>query len=293
MNALVDRVDALVVALEARHERERPLPVSHVRRIAVFVIAEVLVVGHIRRTVVLPVRRLREATAAVEEGRHDVLAAVSAGDEIGSLGERFNSMAVPRQGLVEQLRGCGRIAHGECLCGLAAATGEPVESRSSVEDRRHTVRYSFAEDHGHLVLPLVAGGRTLGVLCLYLDTGTELSERKRRLYRALSEIVAVSLQNALSHRTVAMLARSLESSRDSVLITEMTGKIILDNATAVIFLKDREGRYLLVNHQWESIFGVTDEEARGKTVHDMFPDTVADALVVDDRAVFASGARNC
>ncbi len=40
---------------------------------------------------------------------------------------------------------------------------------------------------------------------------------------------------------------------------------IIDHSTAVIFVKDREGRYLLVNSQFESVTGKPFEEILGRT----------------------------
>src|SRR5439155_21574745 len=40
---------------------------------------------------------------------------------------------------------------------------------------------------------------------------------------------------------------------------------IVDNSGAVIYLKDTEGRYLLINRRFEELFHVTQEEIRGKT----------------------------
>ncbi len=60
---------------------------------------------------------------------------------------------------------------------------------------------------------------------------------------------------------------------------------ILDNTTAVIYLKDTEGRYQLINHQFERLFHVTKEEVLGKTDYDIFPKAFADAFRMNDRKV--------
>ncbi|WP_190439756.1 PAS domain S-box protein [Trichocoleus sp. FACHB-90] len=64
---------------------------------------------------------------------------------------------------------------------------------------------------------------------------------------------------------------------------------ILDNSPAVIYLKDHEGRYLLVNRQWVSLFHVSLEEAKGKTDWDLFPYELAIAFRENDRKVLESG----
>src|SRR6516164_979533 len=63
---------------------------------------------------------------------------------------------------------------------------------------------------------------------------------------------------------------------------------ILDNATAVIYLKDVDGRYQLINRHWETAFGIRRHDVVGKTSHDVFPAEVADALRANDLKVLAA-----
>ena len=67
-------------------------------------------------------------------------------------------------------------------------------------------------------------------------------------------------------------------------------RAVLDNSTTVLYLKDTEGRYILVNRQYETLFHVTEAEVVGKTDYDLFPEEAADALVANDRAVLAADA---
>lgn len=60
---------------------------------------------------------------------------------------------------------------------------------------------------------------------------------------------------------------------------------ILDNTTAVIYLKDTAGRYLLINQQFEKLFHVTKEQVVGKTDYDLFPKENADAFRRNDLKV--------
>jgi PAS domain S-box-containing protein len=63
---------------------------------------------------------------------------------------------------------------------------------------------------------------------------------------------------------------------------------ILDNSTAVIFVKDLAGRYLRINRLYEALFGVTEAEVKGKTDHDIHAKEVADAVRANDREVIAA-----
>lgn len=71
--------------------------------------------------------------------------------------------------------------------------------------------------------------------------------------------------------------------------TEELLRAILENATAVIYAKDREGRYLFVNRQFEKIFGLTSGSLEGKFDHEIFPPGIADAFHRNDLRVLHSG----
>jgi len=60
---------------------------------------------------------------------------------------------------------------------------------------------------------------------------------------------------------------------------------ILDNTTAVIYVKDTEGRYLLINHRYEELFHTSKEGILGKLDRDIFPEPAAAAFRANDLAV--------
>ena len=66
-------------------------------------------------------------------------------------------------------------------------------------------------------------------------------------------------------------------------------RAIMDNATAVVYLKDKEGRYLLVNRHFEKLFNTTNALVQGKTSYDIFPRDVAETFNKSDKAVFQTG----
>ena len=64
---------------------------------------------------------------------------------------------------------------------------------------------------------------------------------------------------------------------------------ILDSAPAVIYLKDRQGRYSFVNRHFELLSGYTAEQVLGKTDFDLFPEDVANNSLCNDQKVLESG----
>jgi PAS domain S-box-containing protein len=64
---------------------------------------------------------------------------------------------------------------------------------------------------------------------------------------------------------------------------------IIDNTTAVIYVKDRDGRFLLVNDRFELLYGVKRDEVVGKTDNEMFSGELADLSRAKDLEVLTTG----
>ncbi|HRZ86318.1 MAG TPA: PAS domain S-box protein [bacterium] len=79
--------------------------------------------------------------------------------------------------------------------------------------------------------------------------------------------------------------RAEEALRES----EQVVRGIIDNSPAVIFMKDLEGRYLLINSLYEKLFHVSNDALKGKTDREVFPAEVAEALRKADSAVLKAG----
>ena len=66
-------------------------------------------------------------------------------------------------------------------------------------------------------------------------------------------------------------------------------RAVVNNSPAKIHIKDAGGRYILINPLAERLFGVTEAEARGKTTHEVFPDSKADSFSAHDKEVMETG----
>ncbi len=84
---------------------------------------------------------------------------------------------------------------------------------------------------------------------------------------------------------IAQRRQGEEALRDSQHLLQA----IIDNSKAVIFVKDLEGRYLLINSRFEELFHVRRESITGKTDYDLFSKERADAFRDFDRRVLAAG----
>jgi len=65
---------------------------------------------------------------------------------------------------------------------------------------------------------------------------------------------------------------------------------VLDTISAAVFMKDTDGRYLLMNQECRDLLSVeTDKDIAGMTDYAFFPDDAAEQFREDDREVFETG----
>ncbi len=112
-----------------------------------------------------------------------------------------------------------RIKVGECLCGRAAQTGEVIVSEECRDDLRHC-RIGFLGEHSHVIVPLRAHDRIVGVLFLYPAGGYRWSSLDVDVLTTIGNQVGVAVENALLHQDVGrQLARERRLSEVAQKIT--------------------------------------------------------------------------
>src|ERR1700727_2998758 len=122
-------------------------------------------------------------------------------------------------------------------------------------------------------------------MCLHV--GFQIKDRR------LCQLPRVNNQNGDFQETSdALLAESSERQRaeEALRISEQRLQDILDNTTAVVFVKDLELRYILVNREYERRHQVQREQIRGKNDFDIHPHDVAEKVRANDRHVIEAGA---
>ena len=120
-------------------------------------------------------------------------------------------------------------------------------------------------------IPLVYEDRLLGKVMVYSDAPRAFTDADLRL-----------AQTVTNHVAFAIGRRQAEQ---ALLTSEQKLRTILDASTAVIFVKDPDGYYTVVNQAWADLFGMTVDDAIGKTDHDLFPESMARALRENDLRV--------
>jgi PAS domain S-box-containing protein len=124
-----------------------------------------------------------------------------------------------------------------------------------------------------LAIPVLAGSKAVGVLEFFS------AEPIRADPELLELLLSVGTQ----------LGRVVERQRSE----EARLRGLIDNMPASVYLRDLEGRYILVNRGYEEFYGVRSDEIRGKTIQEAQALTEIDlepaTAVQADRDAFAAG----
>ncbi|MCY1042360.1 PAS domain S-box protein [Corallococcus sp. bb12-1] len=172
----------------------------------------------------------------------------------------------------------------------------------SVSDRwLNTLGYERAEVLGHdSVEFLTAESQRYArevILPAYFKTG-ECRNVPYQLVKKDGQPIDVLLSAIAERNAAGRVVRSLAVSIDvteqkraerALLESEKRLRAILDNAPTVFFLLDTQERFLFVNREWERLFHHTRQEVAGKTVFDVFPREIADALHDANQGILQSG----
>jgi len=94
------------------------------------------------------------------------------------------------------LKPCQEICQGKCLCGRALATGEIVICRDTAEDVVNAQCHPETERYGRIIVPLKAVNTVVGLLSLYTEPGTEVSEELKQFLSSLGSLIGIAVNNA-------------------------------------------------------------------------------------------------
>ena len=179
-------------------------------------------------------------------------------------------------GLEEEVQARFLVRVGEGFTGTVAARREPLLLRDAARDP--LVRSPFIRSKGIHALygvPLVHEGEVIGVAHMGSRTAYDFSDDDKQLLRTMA-------QRATSLIIQAQLMERLRQS-------EARLQAIVDHAAAAIYVKDADGRFLLVNRHMEILTGRPREELLGKNDAEVWPPEVAEPLRAVDLQVFEGG----
>lgn len=124
-------------------------------------------------------------------------------------------------------------------------------------------------------------GVTVGTVGIARDiTARQIAESDARVMR---EILEALVEERTSKLTKEIAAR--EAADAALLEKQALLETIIEGTSAVIFVKDRDGRYLLANRRYLALGDWQQDDVIGKTDFDLYPSELAEHLLTNDRAV--------
>jgi diguanylate cyclase (GGDEF)-like protein/PAS domain S-box-containing protein len=161
-----------------------------------------------------------------------------------------------------------------------------------------------ASESGKMILTHGPIGNTGWVFVFYADPWDLFAQaRSQAAYAALAVLILTLLGVAFSSRitrplvsrlsndtrNLRRLLRRNEELLDSAKANESKLQAIIDNAPAVIYVKDRAGKYLLVNNSYERLVDRTRDRIIGSYDYELFPEDIAKSTRDTDLEVLNQG----
>jgi PAS domain S-box-containing protein len=100
---------------------------------------------------------------------------------------------------------------GECLCGLAVQSGEPVISEDCFKDERHTLRWSTMPPHKDICIPLKVRSKVLGAMNVRLPASKEIDRNLFELLSSVVDQIAIAIENARLFEEIRRQSERLRS----------------------------------------------------------------------------------
>jgi PAS domain-containing protein len=144
--------------------------------------------------------------------------------------------------------------------GTAIRTGRASANRDIQTDPRMAPWKTEALRRGYassIALPLLSHGGAFGALALYSEEPDTFNESSVKQYTDLANNLAYGV---IALRTREERARAEEALRES----EERLQDVVDNTTAVVFVKDLQLRYILVNREYERRYQVQRDQLQRK-----------------------------
>ncbi|MFZ5496059.1 MAG: PAS domain S-box protein [Verrucomicrobiota bacterium] len=281
------------------------LPIAGVV-MAVILLAAYLLSRTLQRQISEPILALAgTARAIAEHNDYSVRATNPGSDELGLLTDAFNRMLVQihaQNQVVRESEGRMRAVLDAAISAVVVIdrTGRIIDWNARAE---RMFGWTRADILGRTLTETIIPPRHRAAhqrgLEHYLATGegpvlnrlVELSALRRdgREFPVELSISPLQARDTLTFCGFITDLTERKQAEEAVRSSQHLLQAIIDNSTAVIYVKDLEGRYLLLNRRYEELFHVGRKQLAGKTDYDVFPAAVADAFRAFDRQVLAAG----
>ncbi|MBI3563431.1 MAG: PAS domain-containing protein [Gammaproteobacteria bacterium] len=119
---------------------------------------------------------------------------------------------------------------------------------------------------------------------MIVPLGLILAGTKQLQIGNLAHLIPVHSEDELGEISHALNAMSKQLHYNQHLLES-----IVDNTSAIIYVKDKNGGYITINHAYEALLNTNRKTIAGKTDHDLFTKQIADVLRANDLQAMQTG----
>ena len=115
----------------------------------------------------------------------------------------------------------------------------------------------------------------------------KINDNKKEWFRTTYKLIT----DKKNKRILGICQNITERKRAEIALQEnkQMFEAILNNTSAVVYMKDLDGKYLFINHQFEKLFHINNEQLKGKTDSAVHPEHIAKKLRANDLAIIEQG----
>jgi diguanylate cyclase (GGDEF)-like protein/PAS domain S-box-containing protein len=183
-----------------------------------------------------------------------------------------------------------RVKPGEGLAGKVLESGQSLVVGDYVAWEGRSAKFDRDDFRAVAGVPLESESEVVGVLGLsYLKEDRTFGDEDLALLERFAELASIALDNARSYALGQQESTEHERTAEAPEEKHDILRALTEGSTDAIFVKDRRGRYLMINSAAAALFGRTVEEAIGKDDGELFRADEARLIAEDDRRVMAAG----
>ncbi len=121
---------------------------------------------------------------------------------------------VAQKNLGQEAIRCKHVKKGECLCGKTLTEKKTLYAGSINKD--HEIRFDDIKEHGHYHLPMMADGKVLGILNIYLKHNHEKKESEIKFLEDVARTLASVVNRKKIQSEVLKAKKELEEKNNAV-----------------------------------------------------------------------------
>jgi PAS domain S-box-containing protein len=187
-----------------------------------------------------------------------------------------------------------RVEPGKGLGGQVLATGRPWRTDGRVDDPRippdEDVALRDAEGVvTEMVVPIRGGDGVEGLLCVDNRTPRPFTDRDEGVLTRLAEHATIAMQNARLYASAHAASAEAEASDERFRESQRMLRAVIDAMPVMINAKDRESRYLFMNRFQARLYGISEDDAVGRTAGEVLGPAYGSYTEELDRRVLATG----